>query len=131
MKSKNVVVLFVLIYVGFSACDYKPRNQGRSVYRQHCENCHLGGEGLAALIPPVENSDYVVDHKEELACIIRNGMSGSITVNGIEYDSEMPGNTKLSEVELTNLIHYILVDLNQVEKPFTHNEVKAMIRNCD
>lgn len=130
MKSKRVLMLLLAVYLGFSACDYKPRNQGRAVYKKHCENCHLGGEGLGALIPPVANSDYVLEHKDALACIIRNGMSGVMEVNGVEFEGEMPGNLKLSEVEITNLIHYILVDLNGQENPFSHAQVKEMLSSC-
>ena len=51
-------------------------------------------------------------------------------VNGLEYDGQMAGNRQLTEVEITNLVHYILVDLNEQEKAFTALEVKAQLENC-
>lgn len=124
-------VLSLAAFVVF-ACDYKPRNQGHSVYVKHCQSCHLeNGEGLGALFPPVANADFVVENSDQLACIISKGMSGKIVVNGVEYEGEMPGNTKLTEVELTNLIHYILVDLNQKENPYVIKDIRAMLSDCE
>lgn len=128
--NKHILWLFVLPIVIFS-CDYKPRNHGHAIYKKHCQNCHLEeGQGLGALIPPIAGADYVLQNKEALACLITKGMSGKITVNGVEYEGEMPGNTRLTEVELTNVIHYILVDLNKVEKPFVINDIKEQLKAC-
>lgn len=88
------------------------------------------GQGLGELIPPVANADYVVKHKEDLACIIRHGIAGPMTVNGIEYDGEMEGNTKLSDIEINNLIHYLLVDLNQQKEHFVISDIRAQLEDC-
>lgn len=112
-------------------CDYKPRNQGKVLYERKCQSCHMeSGQGLRQLIPPVANADYVVENKEKLACIIRYGMSGPITVNGVEYEGEMAGDQQLTEVEINNLVHYILVDLNQQKEPFVISEVRKQLEGC-
>lgn len=130
--NKPLFALVLTALVGVFSCDYKPRNQGHSVYVKHCQSCHLeNGEGLGALIPPVANADYVTERSDELACLITHGISGNITVNGVAYEGEMPGNKLLTDVELTNLIHYILVDLNQQENPYVINDIKAQLANCD
>ena len=113
------------------SCDYKPRNQGKALYKQHCLSCHMdNGEGLGKLFPPIKNSDYLFENKEGLACLIRHGVEDKIQVNGVEYDGEMAGNLQLTEVEITNLVHYILVDMNEQEKAFTALEVKAQLEEC-
>lgn len=113
------------------ACDYKPRNQGKKLYEQECASCHMeNGQGLGELIPPVANADYVVEHADELACIIRHGIAGHMMVNGIEYDGEMEGNTQLSDIEINNLIHYLLVDLNQQEEHFVISDIRAQLKAC-
>ena len=88
------------------------------------------GQGLGKLIPPVANSDYVVNHREDLACLIRNGIEGEIIVNGQNYSGEMDGNSQLTEIEINNLVHYILVDLNQQKDPYQISEVRAQLERC-
>ena len=113
------------------SCDYNPRNQGKALYKKHCLSCHMdNGEGLGELFPPITKSDYLLQNQSELACLIRHGVEGKIMVNGLEYDGQMAGNRQLTEVEITNLVHYILVDLNEQEKAFTALEVKAQLENC-
>ncbi len=133
-RAKSIWVILLLALTGitvFDACDYKPRNQGQKLYEKECASCHMeNGQGLGELIPPVANADYVVKHKEDLACIIRHGIAGPMTVNGIEYDGEMEGNTKLSDIEINNLIHYLLVDLNQQKEHFVISDIRAQLEDC-
>ncbi len=65
------------------------------------------GEGLRSLYPPLANSDYLEKNHDQLACIIANGMSGKIVVNGKEYDQAMAGVTALNDIEINNIINYI------------------------
>ena len=64
------------------------------------------GMGLAKLIPPLAQSDYLKDNQETTPCILYHGQKGAITVNGITYNQEMPGK-KYTDVQLTNIINYI------------------------
>ena len=64
------------------------------------------GIGLAKLIPPLANSDYLRDNQDAIACILRNGQNGKVVVNGVEYNQEMPGK-KYTEVQITNITNYI------------------------
>lgn len=115
----------------FHACDYKPRNQGKRLYLDECASCHMeSGQGLGELIPPIANADYVVENKENLACIIRHGIAGSMMVNGKQYDGEMAGNSQLSDIEINNLIHYILVDLNGQESTYVINDIRKQLKDC-
>ena len=126
------VIVGLCVSMSCLGCDYKPRNQGKSLYNKHCQSCHMeNGQGLGALMPPVANSDYVRDHSQELACLIRNGISGKITVNGVTYNSEMPGNRQLTEVEVNNLIHFLLVDFNNQESAYSLKEIKEQLQNCE
>ena len=71
---------------------------GMQLYRQHCANCHqVDGTGLARLIPPLKDSDYLQKLKPgELACQIRYGLEKEIVVNGIEFNEKMPAIQKLT-----------------------------------
>lgn len=83
-------------------------NQGRLLYRDRCQNCHgSDGAGLGRVIPPLAKADYIKDNPENLACLIRNGIKGEITVNGIKYNGQMPSNKSLSPLEIAEIITYI------------------------
>lgn len=88
------------------------------------------GQGLGSLIPPVANADYVVANREELACIIRNGIGGELEVNGIRYEGEMEGYSRLTEIEISNLVHYLLVDMNHQERAYEISEIRAQLEAC-
>lgn len=88
------------------------------------------GQGLGALIPPVANADFVLNNMEQLACIIKYGMQGEITVNGVVYNDQMEGNARLTDVEINNIIYYILVELNGQNKSFEIGDVKAHLDAC-
>ena len=113
------------------SCSYKPRNQGRVLYERECQGCHMEmGQGLGQLMPPVANADYVKQNADKLACIIRNGMSGEVVVNGVTYSGEMPGNSQLTEVEITNLIYYILEVLNEQKDTMTLVDIQRQLEAC-
>jgi mono/diheme cytochrome c family protein len=101
--------LLVFIFLFFTvSCTVNPYTQGEILYKNFCANCHMeNGEGLARLIPPLANADFLVHHQDKLACIIRYGMEGEILVNGITYNQIMPGEKALSDFEINNIINYL------------------------
>ncbi len=107
MRSKLFFIL-ILLWL-FAACKDNPYGKGMRIYQQHCAVCHADdGNGLQGLIPPIRQSDYLAQHQDDLACIIRHGLSEPITVNNQLYDMQkMPPNDKLNEIAITNLINFI------------------------
>ena len=92
----------------FWSCSYEPYTQGKRLYQAFCSNCHMdNGEGLRSLYPPLANSDYLEKNHDQLACIIANGISGKIVVNGKEYNQAMAPVTALNDIEINNIINYI------------------------
>jgi mono/diheme cytochrome c family protein len=80
---------------------------GAVVYQTHCQNCHgIKGEGLSALIPPLTDTVYLKANERVLACIIKNGLKGKISINGKQFESEMPA-ADLSPIETAQVITYI------------------------
>lgn len=88
------------------------------------------GEGLGKLIPSL-NSDYYRLNRDKLPCIIKNGMTDSILVNGQWFNEEMLGFPQLNEIDIANLINYIDHKLLKEEKFTTLESVKNSLRNCD
>jgi mono/diheme cytochrome c family protein len=114
------------------ACQENPYKQGKILYTNFCERCHMeDGTGLRGIIPPLAGSDYLSLHKAELPCIIRFGQKGEIVVNGKTYNAEMPGEPKLTEFEITNIINYINTSWGNQGELAKHPEVRQKLKECE
>lgn len=109
-----ILILFAFI-VGGSSCQSEAElnyiryyTTGKQLYESNCQNCHGNdGKGLAMLYPPLTDSIYLKKNKNQLACIIKNGLKGKIEINGQVYEGEMPAQAKLSDIEIAKIITYI------------------------
>lgn len=134
MKNKSfclyfLFALFISIILSVR-CDL-PTDQGKVLYNAYCANCHMeNGEGLRGLIPPLAKADYLSIYQDDLACIIRNGMKGPITVNGKNYDQEMIGFKDLNEIEISNIVNYINRAWGNNETAKNINQIKANLESC-
>ena len=90
------------------------------------------GQGLGQLIPPLAQSDYLIAHHGDLACIIRNGLEGEIVVNGKSYNQPMAGisEEEISDVEMTNIINYISNNWGNELGSTTLKAVQQQLDNC-
>lgn len=81
--------------------------QGAKVYATYCANCHQqDGKGLASLYPPLAGSDYLLENMARAACIVKNGQSKEIVVNGVTYNQMMPGNP-ITNLEIAEVLTFI------------------------
>ena len=105
---------------------------GQFLYKTVCANCHMDdGSGLVGLIPPLAESDYLKNNQDQLACIIKHGLKGPITVNGKQYGGqEMAGTPILKDVEITNICNYINTSFNNKNKVVSLPEVRAALESC-
>ena len=82
--------------------------QGEQLYIRYCSNCHQkNGKGLGLIYPPLDTSDYMQNHLEEVLCLMRNGKSGELLVNGKSFNQPMPGVQTLSDLEIAEIATYI------------------------
>ncbi len=105
--------------------------QGQALYELHCSNCHApNGMGLIGNIPPLANSDYLVQHLPELPCLIKNGIRGEMVVNGKKYNGVMAGITSLTDVEVTNIINYVSRSWGNEQPYTTIRDVQTAWQQC-
>ena len=132
MPPRSLILgLVALLGTILPGCFSNNRHQGEKLYALHCANCHGDqGQGLARLIPPIAGSDYLVDHRAELACLLRNGQNEVIVVNGIGYHQIMPGNKTMSTAQLTNLLNYIESHWGNEGVPRTILDVQTALDSC-
>jgi cytochrome c551 len=82
--------------------------QGEQLYKKNCSNCHQKkGGGLGRVYPPLNTSDYMDQHFEEVLCLMKYGKEGEIIVNGRKFNKAMKGITSLTELEIAEIATYI------------------------
>ena len=97
---------------------------GAVVYHDHCRNCHGDkGEGLNGLIPPLTDTMLLKSNKNKLACQLKNGLSGKITVAGKAFDGTMPA-SDLSPIEIAQVITYVGNSFGNKQGVFTDDMVQ-------
>jgi mono/diheme cytochrome c family protein len=105
--------------------------QGEQLYLQHCSNCHQkNGKGLGLVYPPLDTSDFMTNSFSEVICLIKNGKSGELIVNGKNYNQKMSGLPDLSNLEIAEISTYIY-------NTWTHNhglvdvkDVSTLLSTC-
>ena len=124
---KNINKLFVVscLLSFIMGCQPDPYRQGRVIYENHCENCHMeDGSGLEALIPSLSQSK-VLNDPQKMVCLVRKG----IPLNA-HTGQEMPPNPILNEVELTNLLNYLGNMYSSKNKVVKVSDVHNWLANC-
>jgi mono/diheme cytochrome c family protein len=129
MKNK-IIQGFLLLFLW--ACSSSPYPQGKALYKIYCANCHMeDGSGLGKNIPALAQADYLVTHRNSLACIVKYGLKDTIVVNGITYDGAMPGNESLTDVEITNILNFVFQAWENKLPPIKVQEVSTGLTSCN
>ena len=128
----RLIFAFCIIGWGLASCNMNdPYAEGKGLYERHCANCHMDdGSGLEGLIPPLAKADMLQTLGASAACLIRNGVSGKMVVNGVTYEGEMPANERLSEVEILNILNYINNSWGNQREFIKLDEVKQSLNPC-
>lgn len=127
-------ILILLMIIFFSSCNSEPTYvQGEQLYKIHCSSCHMDdGSGLKGVIPPFINIGDRYSEPATLACILTNGKSGVITIDGVEYGAmEMPGVATLKPAEIVNILNYIYHLWGKDKYVLKVEEVEAALNNCE
>lgn len=101
---------------------------GHAVYIAHCAPCHGdNGEGFRRVYPPLVDSRFFTTDLERLPCVIRYGLQGEITVGGVVFNQQMPGNSRLTNEDMLMLINYLQQRWGAEEQPV---DVEKWLKTC-
>ena len=72
-----------------------------------CNTCHMdNGKGTPGVFPPlVGQKDHMGDCGQHAGYVLR-GLTGKITVDGVDYNGAMPAQSNLSDLEIAAVITY-------------------------
>src|SRR4051812_42834189 len=114
MKLKIITGIALLLFILMVSCQSDEKIEfdryysgGSLVYQQHCQNCHgVHGEGLKALIPPLTDSIYLKTNKDKLACFVKYGLKGKLTIANTTFEGQMLPND-LAPIEVAKVLTFI------------------------
>ncbi|TWI98229.1 cbb3-type cytochrome c oxidase subunit III [Mucilaginibacter frigoritolerans] len=141
MRSKFISFYSLLFVVGITLMMFSCGNEhsvefdryyssGSLIYQTQCQNCHgANGEGLQGLIPPLTDSIYLKNNKSQLACSIKYGLKGKLTITGRQFEGAMPAND-LSPMDLAKVITYITNSFGNKAGLANITQVQADLANC-
>lgn len=120
----NFIIIFAILIL-FS-CKQSYFRQGENLYLAQCASCHMNdGSGLNLLIPALQYEEQLkISEIKNLTCIIRNGIQDP------SNSLQMPPYPNLSATEVTNIINYLLNDLNQDVGMTTLPQTNAYLEEC-
>lgn len=129
IRSNNILIIFIFLLLA-SSCTNK-NTEGKTLYESQCMNCHQeGGKGVGRLIPPISKS-FLISNHNQIPCIIKKGINGKLLIDGVEYNHEMPGNIKISDFDLVNILNYIEEEFGSGNKEIYNIEnVRKSLRDC-
>ena len=150
MKNSTLVVLCLVLFASCSGSSSNSGNsekselssrdeirlkqykvEGAKIYATYCANCHQqDGKGLASLYPPLAESDYLMEDLARAACIIKNGQSKEIVVNGATFNQMMPGNP-ISNLEVAEVLTYITNEWGNDGGLTGVKDVDSWLENCE
>jgi mono/diheme cytochrome c family protein len=124
------IVVIIVIFIVNIATHGSIQHPGKSSYESKCADCHGDkGEGIKALVPPLANSDFALQHFDSIPCWLKNGMSHAIIVNGIEYDQPMYP-LEMDEIQIANVMNYISQEMLESDKTVSSLQVKQRLKEC-
>jgi mono/diheme cytochrome c family protein len=96
---------------------------GKEIYQDFCVQCHLADGKGSTTVPPLAQSDWLVNKRKESIHAVKFGQSGKITVNGKIYQNAMPP-MGLTDEEVADVMNYIMNQWgNKQSKMVTVEEV--------
>jgi mono/diheme cytochrome c family protein len=141
MKNKLICTLFFLFCTAIiiqscqneESLNYKRYYvNGKGLYEKNCQNCHgADGKGLGTLYPPLTDSTFLLTNKKKLACIIRNGQNEEIVINNIKFQSQMPGNNTLADIDIAQVIVYITNSFDNKQGYYDQSLVTKDLASCN
>ena len=83
--------------------------KGKTLFSTNCAACHqTEGQGLKGAFPPLAGSDKLKEGGMFAVHAALNGLSGPITVLGVEYNGVMPALSYLKDGDVADIVTFVM-----------------------
>jgi nitrite reductase (NO-forming)/hydroxylamine reductase len=101
--------------------------KGEQIYLANCSACHQpSGVGLPGAFPPLAQSDFLEGDRKQVMAAALFGLSGPITVNGVDYNGVMPSLGHLPDEDLAAALTYVFASWGNTGAAVSVEEVAAL-----
>ncbi len=101
--------------------------KGEAAFLANCAACHQpNGQGLPGAFPPLAGSDYLKGDRKQVMGAALFGLSGPITVNGVDYNGVMPSLGHLTDADLAAALTYVFGSWGNTGAAVGEKEVAAL-----
>lgn len=81
---------------------------GATVFADNCTSCHQeDARGIEETFPPLAKNGDLFLSADFPVKVLLNGMSGTITVNGMPFEGDMPSFGHLPDAEIAAVVNYL------------------------
>jgi mono/diheme cytochrome c family protein len=103
---------------------------GEAVYKAVCNGCHQATGAGQGQIPPLVESEWVINGTERFAQIVLNGMRGPIIVKGVSYGGqEMPAQKgALNDKQVAQVMTYVRSKFGNINESIVTKEMIEIAR---
>jgi len=137
MKLKVISGIGLLLAVLFFSCQSEKELEfsryytaGSVIYQNKCQNCHgANGQGLLALMPPLTDSIYLKANKGILACYIKFGIKGKVTIENKQFEDTMPAND-FAPIDIAEVLTYVTNSFGNKMGTITSQQVGDDLKGC-
>lgn len=99
---------------------------GRRLFTSICAACHQPtGQGRPNVFPPLAGSDFLNADKNRAIKIVIHGRQGEVVVNGMKFNSSMPG-FPLNDDSIANVLTYVYNSFGNSGLQVMPDEVKVL-----
>ena len=105
-------------------------DRGKKIYSANCTVCHqangLGAAGQG--YPPLADSEYVNGGTKRLGMIVLKGLTGPITVKGVQYGTAVmqPWDKTLTDAKIADVLTYIRQEWGNKGGPVSAAQIAAL-----
>lgn len=102
---------------------------GKKLFSSICAACHqASGQGQPHVFPPLAGSDYLNADKNRAIQLVIFGRQGQVTVNGVQFNNNMPS-FPLGDEDIANVLTYVYNSFGNSGLEVKPEEVKAQRAN--
>jgi mono/diheme cytochrome c family protein len=106
---------------------------GEKIYNQNCSSCHQpNGQGVKGTFPPLAGNPTVTGYDVHLIHIVKYGLNGKTTVDGVTYNGTMPAWVQsLSNADIAAVLTYIRSSWGNKARPINAARVAAVNKSME
>ena len=124
MNNKASLLATIFMLTAVYACNNVEFGQGKRLYERFCADCHMvDATGVADLYPTLLGRNTLENFKD-IPCIIRSGIDDTTTA------VKMLGFPQLTDVQINNIVNYMVRDLLSSDKQLHLPETKELLLEC-